>query len=261
MFALYLMIGALAGTMAGLLGVGGGMVVIPALMAVFIHFDIIPTIYVMHMAVGTSLAAMIVTATSALHAYNKRGSVRWDLVRQLLPGLLVGAMIGAFLAQDMSSYYLQISFSAFLLFVAFRLFFAKYNDTSARLPSRLTATCVASTIGVLSSILGTGSGTMLIPFMLRYQVNLQVAAGTTMACGIGIGIVAAVSFMLLGMSVVELSWSTGYIYWPAFLGITLTSMLFAPMGAALAHKLSATLLKRVLAVSLVLIAIDMLYSI
>src|SRR5947209_8566237 len=123
MFMIYLIIGIFSGTLAGLLGVGGGIIVVPALAVVFLHVAKISSIYVMHMAVGTSLAVMIVTMVSALLAYQKRGSVRWDLVRKLLPGLIVGAILGALIAHDLSSQYLRIFFGCFLFFAAFRLFF------------------------------------------------------------------------------------------------------------------------------------------
>lgn len=258
MFGIYLIIGALAGTMAGMLGIGGGIIVIPALAAVFVHFQVMPQSIVMQMAIGTSLAAMIVTTISAMRSHAKRGSVRWDMVKKLLPGIIIGSIIGAIIAHNLPSGYLRTFFGIFLLVIAYRLLFVKADNTSLAVPSSMIITSAASFIGALGSILGAGGGTLLIPFLLRCHVNLREAAGTSIACGAGICIVATISFVILGSAVTDLSFSTGYIYWPAFLGIALTSMLFAPIGTAIAHKLSAHVLQRVLAIFLVLIAIEML---
>ncbi len=263
MFGIYLLIGAFAGTMAGLLGIGGGIIVVPALASVFLHYNIMPNSYVMHMAIGTSLAAMIITLISALRAHGRHGNVRWDLVKILLPGLMIGSVIGAIIAHALSSAYLKTFFSIFLLLIAIRLLVVKTEEMEGgELPSRLFMTFSAGTIGILSSILGAGGGTMLIPFMMRCKVGIRQAAGTSVACGVSIGIVATVSFMILGSTSVGLSlaWCTGYIYWPAFLGVAITSMIFAPIGTTLAHKLPTSVLKRVLGIFLVLIAIDMFFS-
>jgi uncharacterized membrane protein YfcA len=260
MFSLYLLIGMVAGTMAGLLGIGGGIIVVPALAGVFLYFKIMPTAYIMHMAIGTSLAAMILTLISALRSHGKRGNVRWDLVKLLLPGLMIGSIIGAYVAHELPSAYLKNFFSVFLCVIAVKLLFGKTDEEEGDLPSRAFMVASAGGIGVLSSILGAGGGTMLIPFMLRCKVNIRQAAGTSVACGVCIGIVATASFMLLGSTSVAIKWSTGYIYWPAFLGVAFTSMLFAPMGTALAQKLPTSVLKRVFGLFLAAIAVELLLS-
>lgn len=257
-FLLYLIIGALSGFLSGLLGIGGGIIVVPALLAAFTYANI-PEPYAIHMAIGTSLAAMIVTTCSAFRSFAKRGSVRFDLVRQLLPGMMVGSIVGVLLAAYLSAQFLKILFAFFLLYVAFRLL-TRFSPPVKPIPNQLILTSVAGFIGFLASILGAGGGTMLIPFLMRCQVTMLQATGTAVACGIGLGLIATINYMCIGLlAPAPVPWSTGYIYWPAFLGISLTSMVLAPLGVFFGHKLPTPVLKRVFGIFLLLIAFDMLY--
>ncbi|MDR3478941.1 MAG: sulfite exporter TauE/SafE family protein [Gammaproteobacteria bacterium] len=258
MFGIYLIIGAFAGILAGMLGVGGGIIVVPALAAVFLHFKLMPVDYVMHMAIGTSLATIMITLLSALRAQLKQGAVRKEMVAQLMPWLIIGTLTGAVVAHDLPSHYLKIFFGIFLIYVAYRVLFTNLEDRTKALPTLLWRRIVASIIGVLCSILGAGGGTMLIPLLLRCELNMREATGTSTACSIGVAFVSTVSFMLLGMSVMHLPWSTGYVYWPAFLGIAASSVLFAPVGTAIAYKLPTSVLKRLFGLFLLVVAIEML---
>ncbi len=260
MFTAYLIIGALSGVLSGMLGIGGGIIVVPGLAAVFLNSSPIPHEDIMQMAIGTSLAAMIVTTGSALLAHSRGGSVRWDIVRKIIPGLMIGAIIGVIIATYLPSKYLRIIFSFFLFYAAYRLLFAKYVDATRSFPSRFKMFTISGLIGTLASILGAGGGVMLIPFMLRYRVKLLEATGTSVACGCVLGIIATISFMAAGFfSPVNVEWSTGYIYWPAFLGVSIMSMIFAPIGTVLARKLPTVLLKRVLAFFLIAVGCKMLF--
>jgi uncharacterized membrane protein YfcA len=260
MLTIYLIIGAFAGIMSGLFGVGGGVVVIPALSNVFTHYTTIPQSYTMQMAVGTSLAIMIFTATSALYAHHKRKVVRWDMFSYMLPGLIGGSVMGAIIAHFLPSSYLKIIFGVFLIFVSFKLITDKpSNENKAGLS--LTIIRLSSlSIGVFSSVLGVGGGTLLVPFLLRCQLDMREATGTSVACGLAVGIAATISFMFIGLSSSKyVEWSTGYIYWPAFLGVVIASTLLAPIGAILAHTLPKEFLKRVFGLFLLLMACDMLF--
>jgi uncharacterized membrane protein YfcA len=259
MFFIYLLIGACSGTLAGLLGLGGGIIVVPALAAAFAYNNLIPPSSTMHMAVGTSLATITITFLSSLSAHLKKHSVRWDIVKKLLPGLIVGVILGALIANHLPSTFLRLFFSAFLLFVASRLFFGELAIPTATLPGQPALFGITCVIGALSSILGAGGGIVLIPFMVRAQINMREATGTSVACGVVIGFVATLSFITLGTGAIHnLPWSTGFIYWPAFLGVAMTSVLFAPLGTAIAYRLPIITLKRILAVFIVLVAIQML---
>jgi uncharacterized membrane protein YfcA len=261
MLSIYLVIGAVAGLMAGLFGIGGGVVVIPALTAIFSHSVDISQDYVMQVAVGTSLATMIVTSSSSLYAHYKRGAVRWEYWKQMTPGLIVGVILGAIAANFLPSKWLQIVFALFLLVVGLRM---AINKTAKPVATHVVAVrtmqWASVVIGGLSSILGVGGGTLIVPFLLRCQMDMREATATSVACGLVIGIVATACFMVTGLfASVHMPWSTGYIFWPALIGIGITSILFAPMGASLAHKLPRDLLKQIFGAFLLLMSIDMLF--
>jgi uncharacterized membrane protein YfcA len=256
-YLILILVGAFSGALAGLLGLGGGIIVVPALAAVFAKYHLIPPQHIMQMAIGTSLSTIIITFSASLIAHIKHQAVRWDMVRIVLPGLVLGVIAGALLAHDLPSNFLRIFFCLFLFVIAVRLFLSKNQPEPLPLPARWIMWGTPCIIGILSSVLGIGGGVLLIPFLLRCQLNMRQATGTSVAAGMGIALTATASFMLLGRAAVDLPWSTGYIYWPAFLGVALASMLFAPLGTMLAYRLPAVFLKYFLAVFLLFVAIFM----
>jgi uncharacterized membrane protein YfcA len=260
MLSIYLVVGALAGVMAGLFGIGGGVIVIPALTAIFVHLAF-PDKYIMQMAVGTSLAIMITTSMSALYAHHKKKSVRWGMFRLMLPGLLIGAIIGVIVTNVVPSYFLQALFALFLFTMGIQLGFNHESKQNERVIDVFSVRIVSVCIGALSSLLGVGGGTLLVPFLLRCKMEMPEASGTSVACGLSIGIMATASFMTVGLfTPLPIPWSTGFIYWPAFLGIAFASTLFAPVGAMLAHTLPTRFLKRIFGLFLLLMSCDMLWS-
>jgi uncharacterized membrane protein YfcA len=262
MLTIYFFVGAFVGVMSGLFGVGGGIIVIPALCTLYLHQGDIPQNNIMQMAVGTSLAIMIVTLSSALYAHHKRNSVRWTMVLLMLPGLMLGSVIGALTAHILSSVFLQIVFSIFLFVIGFRMVLNKKTHESSWSISVWIVRVISLFMGALSSLLGMGGGILLVPFFLRCKMDMSEVAGTSIACALSISIVATSSFMLTGLySVNKVPWSTGYIYWPAFFGIAIASALFAPMGAILAHRLPRDFLKRIFGLFLLLMACDMLWQV
>ena len=255
----FMMIGSVAGLLAGLLGLGGGIIIVPALLATFTTFAIVPTNILIPMAVGTSLATIVVTLLASLQAHVRRGAVRWDLVKQLLPGLLFGVIFGVLLARVLPALWLRMGFSVFLLFVAYKLLRQSASVTPiARQSSKPVFFVMTSLIGLLAGVLGMGGGVLLTPFLLRLQINLREATGTTVACGVFMAIFATLLFVNSGHGALPLTpWSTGFVYWPAFLGIASTSVFCAPLGAALAYRLPTAVLKRIFALFLLLVAADM----
>lgn len=261
----YLATGAVAGTLAGLLGIGGGVVVVPALAEIFLYHSSIPEPLCMKMAIGTSLAIMIITLSAGVFAHHQRNAVNWAMVNALLPGLVAGIILGTVLVHYIPSTYLSIFFSLFLIVIGLRMLFQKSNAAQVETAgtkhfSRPFMLGCSGLIGVLSSLLGAGGGTMWVPFFLYANLKMHHAIGTSVACGIVAAIVATVSFTAYGLFTVEpVPWSTGYIYWPAFAGVAVTSVLFAPLGAALAHRLPTQWLKRIFALFLIFVAMDMIY--
>ncbi len=259
----YLVTGVFAGTMSGMLGLGGGIVVVPALATLFLYNQDIPNALHMRMAIGTSLVIMIVTLASSVFAHHARKAVNWWMVRAVFPGLIAGIIFGMVLVCFLPAGFLSRFFSIFLLVVVIHLLFFDRDPVENNLPSIVSPTLIvgcSALIGMLASLLGVGGGVMWVPFFLHCKLRIHEAVGTSVACGIVAAIIATAGFMTAGVFIdLSIPFSTSYIYWPAFLGVAMTSVIFAPVGAALAYKLSARLLKYVFALLLLCIAIQMMF--
>jgi uncharacterized membrane protein YfcA len=256
----YLITGAAAGLLAGLLGVGGGLVIVPALVWLLAGRGMAGD-HLMHLAVGSSLAAIVPTAVSSLLAHRRRGSVHWPAVRGLLPGILAGALGGAWLARQVSSPGLALFFGTFEVLVALQLFFAIRPAAHRDLPGKAGMGLAGLVIGAVSAVLGIGGGTLTTPFLLWNGVGILRAVGASATCGLPIALAGATGFAWSGLTVMAgQAWTTGFIYWPAVAGIVLASVPLAPLGARLAHRLPRHRLQRVFALFLLLIGVRMLLS-
>ncbi|WP_444921118.1 sulfite exporter TauE/SafE family protein [Microbulbifer sp. CnH-101-G] len=254
----YLVVGAAAGTIAGLFGVGGGLIIVPALVLVFTAMGISPDILT-HMAVGTSLATIIITSISSVRAHNKKGAVDWRLFWVMTPGILLGSWLGGVTAEWLPGAWLQLLIGVFAIIMAIRMWLSglRHNgveEGEGNLPAAPIMTISGAGIGWVSAIFGIGGGSLTVPFLSRCKVRMQRAVATSAACGLPIAIAGALSFAVQGWSNILLpQWSSGFIYWPAFLGIVATSTIFARLGANLAHRLPAKWLKHGFAVLLCVI--------
>jgi hypothetical protein len=254
----YLAIGAVAGVLAGLLGVGGGLVIVPTLVWVYRAHGFDEAI-VAHLAVGTSLATIVATSVSSVRAHHRRGAVRWPLVARLAPGIVIGTWVGAAVADRLSTTWLQRVVGVFALTVAVQMLRRVRPAGHRDLPGKAGMTAAGGLIGGLSGIVGIGGGSLTVPFLTWCRVDIRNAVATSAACGFPIAIAGAVGFILTGWSVPSLpAGSTGYVYWPAFAGIALASVLSAPLGAHLAHTLPVVVLRRVFAVVLALVGAKLL---
>jgi uncharacterized membrane protein YfcA len=253
----YLLTGAVAGLMAGLLGIGGGLVIVPALALLFAGHGV-ANAHLMHLAVGTSLAAIIPTAIASTLAHHRRGSVHWPAVRALLPGIIVGGLCGAWLARHISSPALALCFGVFEVLVALQLWLGTKPAAHRGMPGATAMTAAGVGIGAISVMLGIGGATLTTPFMLWNGVDIRRAVGTSASCGLPIALSGAAGFAVSGLSImVQRDWTTGFIYWPAVAGIMLTSVTLAPLGARLAHHLPRPVLQRVFALFLLLVGVKM----
>ncbi len=254
----YLLTGSIAGLMAGLLGVGGGLVIVPALAWLFVMQGSMGE-HVMHMAVGTSLAAIAPTSIASLLAHHRRGGVLWAVVRGLLPGIVLGALAGAWLARLVSSDGLALCFGLFEWAVALQLW-SDLKPTGHRvLPGRFGLGVAGVLIGQVSALLGIGGATLTTPFLLWHGVNIRHAVGSSAACGLPIAVAGAAGYSLTGLSAgMGLPGTTGFIYWPALIMLVLASVPAAPLGARLAHRLPHRLLQRLFALFLLLVGLKML---
>ncbi len=256
----YILLGMVAGFLAGLLGVGGGLVIVPVLILVFQASHFSPDIIV-HMAIATSLATIVFTSLSSIYAHHfHHRAIRWDVVRHLAPGIVVGALLGAVIADMISASGLRRFFGFFELFVALQMGLNLRPHAGRQLPGEPGQFIAGTVIGSISAIVGIGGGTLTVPFLVWCNVRIQNAVATSSACGLPIAIAGAAGFMLTGLNEVDLpAWSTGYVYWPAWLMIVVSSILFAPLGAKVAHRVPAAKLKRFFALLLLLLGHRMLW--
>lgn len=257
---IYLVLGAFAGTLAGLLGVGGGLIIVPVLVYVFTRQQVAPELLV-HLAVGTSLATIVFTSISSVRAHHKRGAVHWDVFWKLTPGIVLGALLGSVIAEWMPAPVLRRFFAVFEWVVAAQLLFGLRPHASRTLPGPTGVFGVGGLIGSISSIVGIGGGTLTVPFLVWCNMRMQEAVATSSACGLPIAIAGAAGFIMTGWSAPHLpAASLGFVYLPALLGVVLASVLFAPVGAWLAHRLPAQALKRVFAIFLIMLGLYMFLS-
>lgn len=255
---LLLVIGAASGTIAGLLGVGGGIIIVPGL-AFLLAQGAAPAERLMQIAVGSSLASIVLASIASMAAHHRRGAVNWSIVFQLAPGLLFGAVLGAIIASDISSRALAIFFGLFLLVVAVRLAVNGQPQPQRVLPRQPALTAWGTGIGTVSALVGIGGGTMTVPLLTWSNVPMHQAVGTSAACGLPIALSGATAFAVTGWGTAGLPpGATGYIYWPAVAVIAPAAVLFAPLGARIAHALPVRPLKLAFALFITLIALRML---
>jgi uncharacterized protein len=250
----FLLTGALAGLLAGLFGVGGGVVIVPALILILGHLgfggDWIP-----HLAVGSSLASIVATGAVSALAHHRHGAVRWSLVALLAPGILVGAWTGAALAGVLPDRWLIRVFAAFLTFVGVRMLLPRPQTQQRTMPGRGVLTLAGAAIGAVSAVVGIGGGTLTVPFLSSRGLNLRAAVATSAACGPPIALAGAAGFVATGWGREGLpDWTTGFVYWPAVGLILLASLPAAPLGARLAHAIPLVGLKRAFAVLVLVMA-------
>lgn len=257
----YLALGAIAGLLAGLFGIGGGVIVVPALVLAFSLQGISPDI-VFYMAIATSLANIIFTSISAMRTHQKVGAIEWHLVKPISVGMLAGSFIGVNTALTIPAIYLQASFGAFAVFLSLRMLLIEVGAPTSQLPGRVGLGGTGALIGWVSALFGIGGGNLLVVWLVKRGLVMQKAVATASACGFSIAIVGATSNAVLGWDNASLpQYSLGYIYLPALLGIVATSFIAASYGAKVAHKLSPRMLKRLFAWMLLLVGLRMLISI
>ncbi|MGV8842935.1 MAG: sulfite exporter TauE/SafE family protein [Pseudomonas sp.] len=257
-FLLYLVLGGFAGILAGLFGVGGGIIIVPVLVFSFAAQGFDPAILT-HLAVGTSLATIIFTSINAVLEHQRKGAVLWSVFAWMTLGILLGAGFGALTAAAIQGPMLQKIIGVFALCVALQMALELKPKPDRKVPGKLGLTVAGSVIGWASAIFGIGGGSLSVPFLTWRSVPMQQAVATSSACGLPIALAGALSFMLIGWNTPQLpAWSLGYIYLPAMAGIAITSMFFARFGARLAHRLSPRLLKRLFALLLFAVGLNFL---
>lgn len=254
----YLALGACAGILAGLFGIGGGLIIVPVLIISF-GFQGVSEDVATHMAVGTSLATIIFTSLSSMRSHHVKKAVRWDLFRPMLVGILLGAGLGAWTASLMAGESLQTIIGVFVILVAIRMLLDLAPKPGRDTPGPMGLSVAGAGIGWASAIFGIGGGTLTVPYLSWCNVRMQTAIGTAAACGLPIAVAGALTNIAVGWHAAALpSYSLGFVYLPALLGIVATSVISARFGAELAHRLEVRVLKRIFAVFLLVVGIRFL---
>jgi uncharacterized membrane protein YfcA len=253
----FALIGVLAGYLAGFLGIGGGFVVVPALTFLYLK-DPATAPWAIHMAVATSLGTMLVTSLSSIIAHHRKHAIRWPLVRSLAAGLLVGAALGAIVADYLQGEALVRIFGLCAILAGLQLILGRQPEGELPLPGQPGVSFVGVVIGAISSLIGIGGGALTGPWQLWHGIKAQNAVATSAACGYPIAVAGTFTFVVLGLGGDLPSGALGYVHLPAFIGVALTSALAAPLGVATVHRLPPKLVRRVFGGFLMLVGLRML---
>lgn len=256
-----LTVGAVSGVAAGLLGVGGGIIIVPVLYHLFTELGVDPAVR-MHLAVGTSLTTIIATSTTSIRAHARRGAVDTGLLKSWGPAIFVGVLGGTALAGFVRGTALTAVFAVMATIVACYMAFGRPHwRLSDHLPTGMLRHAIAAFIGAVSAMMGIGGGTLSVPTLTLFGYPIHKAVGTAAAIGLIIGIPGTIGFILAGWDVPNRpAWSLGYVNVLGVAALLPTSMLLAPVGARLAHSLDTRRLKQVFAAFLGLTALRMFYG-
>jgi uncharacterized membrane protein YfcA len=256
----YLALGLLTGFLAGMLGIGGGVVLVPLLVFLF-NAQHLPADRVLHLALGTSLASIVFTNLSSVRAHHAHNAVRWDIVRASAPGVIIGTLLGSLFAEYLSARYLAIVFTLFVLFSSTQMLVNRKPRPTRNLPGRLGMWIAAFGIGVLCSLVGVAGGILIVPLLAMSNVPIRNCIGTSAAVGLPISIAGAAGYILIGLGKPDLpAYSIGYVYIPALSGLVLGTFLTVPLGARVAHNISVARLKQIFAIALTVLAVKMVIS-
>lgn len=258
-FFSFLALGAVAGFLAGLFGIGGGLIIVPCLVYLMPKVGV-PHDLLMTIALGTSFSTIVVTTFSAAQRHNKLGNVDWSVVKFFVPSLMIAVFLAGLVVSDLPKAIMSKIFAVMVLFLAAKMFLSlKPKATKPLTPQSIIV--AGGIIGVLSSFAGIAGGAFIVPFLNGRGVELKRAIGTSSLCGCLLGFAATLSFILSGWNNPNLpNYSLGYVYLPALLGIVLTSFFTSKLGANAANVLPVPTLKKAFAVMLMLIAANMFFK-
>lgn len=255
-----LVAGAVAGMFAGLLGIGGGIIIVPVLVMVFQGQNVSIEV-LMHVAIGTSLATIVITSISSIRAHQKHQAIHWSVFKTITPGILFGSFAGAAIAKIIPGEQLLFIFSLFMFLIAAQMYFGNTTKPHRKLPGTPGMIIAGSLIGTVATIMGVGGGSMSVPFLTWCNVAIRNAVATSAAIGLPIALAGTLGFIVTGWDVAERPvWSFGFVNLPAFFSIVVASTLSAPLGAWIAHRIAPALLKRIFAGFLLVLGIRMLLA-
>lgn len=254
----YIGLGAFAGFMAGLLGIGGGGIMVPLLTSIFLGMGINAD-NVVHLALGTSMATIVTTSFSSMRAHHARQAVLWQVVRQMAPAVIAGTFLATFVAAQIPSLYLAIFFALFMGYVSVQMLINKKPKPSRSAASTGELLGVGAGIGAISALVSIGGGSLTVPYLTWRNIDIKQAIGTSAAMGLPISLAGAAGYLLnQDAGLAALPHTIGFVYWPAVLLMSVFSFFSAPLGAKLAHRLPVASLKKVFALLLMLLSLKML---
>lgn len=260
-FLAYLILGAVAGFLAGLFGVGGGLVLVPVLLLMFDAQHFTPE-HTMHLALGTAMATILFTSIASMRKHHQHGAVNWQVVRHITPGILLGTAIGAMTASAIPVKGLGIFFALFVYFAAGQILLDKRPHASRQLPGFGGMSLAGALTGWLSSLVSIGGGTIVVPFLVWCNVPIRHAIGTAAAIGFPIAVGGTIGYITVGWSAAGLpDMHLGYVYLPALLWVAVATVLTAPLGAKAAHSMKVELLRKLFAVLLIVLATKLLLKV
>lgn len=264
-FIICVFLGSIVGFLAGLLGIGGGLVMVPALVYLLPLLghgnEVLSAQVVMPMALATSLAAIVMTSTSAAFAHHKNRNIPWNLAKPLMFFVAFGALSGAFIADLLSAKALTNFFAVAVMLLASYMLFSIHSQRSRTMPSQFKLQFISFITGTVASLMGMAGGAILVPVLTYFGMPLRHCIGIATVCGVMVALFGSFGYILSGLDNHLLpAWSLGYVYLPALLGMVLTSSLFAPVGVKFAAKLPVQTLKKCFAVFLILVALKMMLA-
>nr|WP_284730694.1 sulfite exporter TauE/SafE family protein [Shewanella jiangmenensis] len=251
------LLGAFVGFMAGLLGIGGGLMIVPALLYLLpkVGFD---ADFLPHVAIATSLSAIILTSLSSARAHHGRGNIDWSLLKLLAPAVLVGALASGFIAERIAAAHLKQVFAIFVILMAIHMAYPVKTESNRALPSTLPLFVMVALIALVAGLMGIGGGVLLVPLLTFFGIAMRTAVGVSAGTGLLIALSGSLSYVLAGWNASGMpEFTLGYVYLPALFGIVCTSMLTAPLGARAASSWPTALLKKIFALLLTVIGIKL----
>ncbi len=255
-----IMLGSFVGIVSGLFGIGGGGIIVPVLTSILLMNDF-PIDNVVHIALGTSMATIIVTSFSSFRSHHKKGAVRWDIVKLMIPGIILGTFLATFVASNLNSFVLSICFSVFMAYSALVMFFNKKPKSEKKVFSAPKQVLAGSVIGSLSSLVSIGGGILTVPYLIWQSIDIKKAIGTSSAVGFPIAIAGTIGYIINGWEYTSYdNLMIGFVNLPSLLFIATFSYLTAPIGVSLAHKLPLDILKKLFSLLPLALSIKLLLT-
>lgn len=258
------LLGSGVGFLAGLLGIGGGLVIVPVLSSLLLYFDVLPPEQVVIVAIATSLASILFTSTSSAIAHHQNGNVPWNLAPWIMTGVALGALISGFIAALLPDQVVRIVFAVTVVLIAMKMFYSSTQSdasTGRTMPSKGLLTVFTTITGGLSAMIGIGGGALLVPLLTFFSLDMKKAIGCASACGIVIALFGSIGYISSGSTHFALEDGfAGFVYLPALFGIVCTSWFTAPLGAKSTHYLPVSTIKKIFAALLLVMAANMIFN-